>query len=62
MCIRDRQMLLGECLSHYDRLPLVQDKDILDNILCAGVWAQFDAKYKSSESDQKGTQDVSGSV
>lgn len=56
------QMLLGECLSHYDRLPLVQDKDILDNILCAGVWAQFDAKYKSSESDQKGTQDVSGSV
>ncbi len=39
------QMLLGECLRHYDRLPLVRDKDILDNILCAGVWAQFDRKY-----------------
>ena len=39
------QMLLGECLRHYDRLPLVRDKDILDNILCAGVWAQFDKKY-----------------
>ena len=39
------QMLLGECLRHYDRLPLVRDKDILDNILCAGVWAQFDNKY-----------------
>ena len=38
-------MLLGECLRHYDRLPLVRDKDILDNILCAGVWAQFDKKY-----------------
>ena len=39
------QMLLGECLRHFDRLPLVRDKDILDNILCAGVWAQFDRKY-----------------
>ena len=39
------RMLLGEALRHYDRLPLVQDRDILDNILCAGVWAQFDKKY-----------------
>ncbi len=38
-------MLLGEALRHYDRLPLVQDKDILDNILCAGVWARFEKKY-----------------
>ena len=41
------QMLLGECLKQYDRLPLVRDRDILDNILCAGVWAQFDRKYPS---------------
>ena len=51
------QMLLGECLRHYDRLPLVRDKDILDNVLCAGVWAQFDSKYKG-----KGSSDVSGPV
>ena len=43
------QMLLGECLRHYDRLPLVRDKDILDNILCAGVWAQFDKKYPATK-------------
>lgn len=42
------QMLLGECLRHYDRLPLVRDKDLLDNILCAGVWAQFDKKYSNN--------------
>ncbi len=42
------QMLLGECLRHYDRLPLVKDKDLLDNILCAGVWAQFDKKYPTT--------------
>ena len=45
------QMLLGECLRHYDRLPLVRDKDILDNILCAGVWAQFDKKYPTETKD-----------
>ena len=43
------QMLLGECLRHYDRLPLVRDRDILDNILCAGVWAQFEKKYPTTE-------------
>ena len=51
------QMLLGECLRHYDRLPLVRDRDILDNILCAGVWAQFDNKFKA-----KGPSDVPGPV
>ncbi len=53
------QMLLGECLWHYDRLPLVRDKDILDNILCAGVWAQFDKKYPT---ETKEAQDVPGPV
>ena len=50
-------MLLGEALRHHDRLPLVQDKAILDNILCAGVWARFDRKYSG-----KGPADVSGPV
>lgn len=53
------QMLLGEALRHYDRLPLVQDKDLLDHILCAGVWAQFDKKYPTQT---KEAEDVSGPV
>ena len=52
------QMLLGGCMRAYDRLPLVQDKDLLDNILCAGVWAPFDQKYSKA----KGSADGSGSV
>lgn len=52
------QMLLGQCLRAYDRLPLVQDKDLLDNILCAGVWARFDKKYSKA----RGSTDGSGSV
>ena len=52
------KMTLGECLLHFDRLPLVQDADILKNILCAGLWAQFDRKF----SDKKGPSNESGSV
>lgn len=51
------RMLLGGCLRHYDRLPLVQDKDLLDNILCAGVWAPFDKQYAT-----KGSSHGSGPV
>ena len=53
------QMLLGECVRAYDRLPLVQDKDLLDNILCAGTWAQFDKKYLK---EREGSSDVPGPV
>lgn len=31
-------MAMGRCTDHYERLPLVQDKKILDNILYGGVW------------------------
>lgn len=52
------KMLLGDCLRHFDRLPLIQDADILKNILCTGVWAKFNEKYDR----RKGTSDVSGSL
>lgn len=47
------KMLLSECVYYFDRLPLVQDTDILKNILCFGLWQQFDAKYV-----EKGRSDV----
>ena len=52
------KLVLGPCLFHFDRLPLVQDADILKNILCFGLWAKFDKKY----SDKKGPSDDPGSV
>ena len=49
------RMLLGECLCWFDRLPLVQDAAILKNILCAGLWAQFNKKFSlKEESDGTG--------
>lgn len=51
------KMILGECIRWFDMLPLVQDVDILKNILCSGLWIEFEKKY-----NRKGPSDVSGSV
>jgi hypothetical protein len=52
------KMLLGDCLLAFDRLPLVQDAGLLKNILCIGIWAQFDRKYMEKKDCGNG----SGSV
>lgn len=33
-------LAMGRCTDYYERLPLVQDKAILDNILYSGVWVK----------------------
>ena len=52
------KMLLGDCVREFDRLPLVQDVDILKNILCIGLWSEFNQKF----SKKKGPSDGTGSV
>ena len=34
-------LAMGRCTEHFERLPLVQDKTILDNILYSGIWLQY---------------------
>jgi len=34
-------LALGRCTESFEKLPLVQDKEILDNILYSGVWTSF---------------------
>ena len=38
---------MGRCADYYERLPLVQDKEILDNILYSGVWLAYRKRQKS---------------
>lgn len=38
---------MGRCTDHYRRLPLVQDKEILDNILYSGIWLEYRNRQKS---------------
>lgn len=45
-------MLAAECTAAFDRLPVETDKDIMENILYAGMWAKYSAKYmKKSEKE-----------
>ena len=43
-------LAMGRCTDAYERLPLVQDKPLLDNILYSGVWMNF-RKKKQEEHD-----------
>ena len=52
------RMLLGVALIAFDRLPLVQDTGLMQNILCAGLWAQFDKKFGPEKGREHGTGSV----
>jgi hypothetical protein len=39
-------LAMGRCTDAYEHLPLVQDKDILDNILYSGIWLEYRRKQK----------------
>ena len=43
-------LAMSRCTDAYERLPLVQDKDILDNILYSGVWVGYKGKRKEGRS------------
>lgn len=39
-------LTMGRCTKFYEKLPLVQDKPLLDNILYSGVWVNYRNKRK----------------
>lgn len=44
-------LTMGRCTDSFERLPLVQDKGILDNILYSGVWLNYRRKAADSADD-----------
>lgn len=44
-------LAMGRCTDHYERLPLVQDKKILDNILYSGIWVEYRKRLRSKQDD-----------
>ena len=39
---------MARCTEYFEKLPLVQDKPLLDNILYGGVWTNFGKKRKEA--------------
>lgn len=35
-------VIIGECTMAFERLPLVENDDIMKNILCSGVWTRYE--------------------
>ncbi len=42
-------LAMGRCTESYEKLPLVQDKALLDNILYSGVWVQYRGKKRKED-------------
>ena len=40
------KLFLADAVKYFDYLPIVQDSTLLKNILCTGLWSEFDRKYK----------------
>ena len=49
------KMHIGECTAEFERLPLVQDVDILRSVLYSGVWTRYQMKQekRDAEDDQR---------
>ena len=48
-------LAMARCTRHFEQLPLVQDKDILDAILYSGVWCEFRRKMPRNIAGQEET-------
>lgn len=44
-------LLMGRCTENFEKLPLVQDKPLLDNILYSGVWVNYRRKRKEESNN-----------
>lgn len=57
-------MMAGECSAAFERLPCLQDVDILRNILYGGIWGKYrkmqveKAKNREEETDNTGSTDA----
>ena len=52
------KLFLSDAVQCFNRLPLVQDAGLMNNILCAGLWSAFNKKFQP----QEGISDDTGSV
>ncbi len=44
---------LGECALEFEKLPLVEDADILRNILYSGVWTRYEMLHRQGKEPQE---------
>ncbi len=50
-CEEMLNFVLAECTNEFEKLPCVEDAELLRNILYAGVWDKFDKKRKEKDGE-----------
>lgn len=51
-CSQMLVMMMGECSQEFEKLPCLQDSDILKNILYAGVWERYNKLQQEGKEQQ----------
>lgn len=54
MCKDALTMMVADCTQEFERMPIVQDADLLRNVLYSGVWSRYVQIQKKRETDSKG--------
>ena len=47
-------MMMSECAKAFERLPIIQDIDILRNIIYSGVWVKYGMIIREREEKGEG--------
>jgi len=46
-------LLMADCVEKYKQLPIIQDKNLIENILYSGVWTRYEAEKKKTKEENK---------
>jgi len=49
-------LAMGRCADYFERLPLVQDKQLLDNVIYSGIWVEYRRRQKGAQKPSGGEQ------
>ncbi len=53
-------MMAAEATRAFERLPVIEDADILRNILYSGIWVKYRTKRNADSSTEKNTESIAG--
>ncbi len=54
VCKSALTMLIAECCLEFEKLPLIQDVELLRNILYSGIWTKYESIRAAREGGRKG--------
>ena len=57
ICRSYMTMVMADCAKHFERLPLIEDVEILRNIIYSGIWTRYDLILNRRNSEKHADKD-----